>query len=186
MSIATIFTSSDGNAYALEPGVNLSGLDLTGANLSGLDLTGANLSGITLLYANLEGCNFADANLINANLHCANLNDANLRSANLKGANLCGADLSGSDLTDCYMFTANLRNADFEYAFVETHTGEKFHFVGGYLGPHLRWIPKTVPKGWVIVDGLVVQLAESDKRVAILNGELCSLIGPQTDTTQDD
>jgi uncharacterized protein YjbI with pentapeptide repeats len=59
----------------LEPGANVSGLNLGRLPASGMNLQGTNLSGAILRNANLRG--------------------ANLRGADLSGARLQGADLSG-------------------------------------------------------------------------------------------
>ncbi len=64
------------NGYTIEPGADLSGVNLSGADLSGADLSGADLSRARLTRADLA----------RANLRGANLTRTNLRGANLKGA----------------------------------------------------------------------------------------------------
>jgi hypothetical protein len=64
----------------LEPGVFVTGADLSYADLTGMDLHGGRLS--------------------SANLRNANLTDSNLSFSSLYAVNLSGADLSGADLTN--------------------------------------------------------------------------------------
>ena len=82
-------------APILEPGADLTNMDLSGLDLSNVDLSGANLSG-----ADLSGANLKHTNLTDANLSGANLSGSILEYTNLTQANLTGADLTGSSSSD--------------------------------------------------------------------------------------
>ena len=56
------------NGYKIEPGANLTGVDLSGVLLGHADLSGANLAGVDLCYANPTGANLAGVDLRQADL----------------------------------------------------------------------------------------------------------------------
>ena len=84
----------------LEPGVDLSGCDL-----SGVDLEGAQLSGATLVGTSFQGARLLDADFSGADLRGADF-DYLITNADLgwwSGTTLSGSDFTGADLTGATM-----------------------------------------------------------------------------------
>jgi len=127
----------DLSGAVLEPGIDLSNMNLCGiildnaklwgaklqrsnlqerASLQGADLSGADLEGAYLLYANLNEANLGKAKLRGANLYNAQLQKVDLWAADLTytelvDADLEGVNLRGAELVNTYMSGANLSNA---------------------------------------------------------------------------
>ena len=151
---------------ALLEGANLKSALLSGANLEGANLEGANLNGSSIARANLEGAILKGATISSSNAERANLTNANLEGAYLQrarfiGANLTGALLSGADLRAANLSGANLEGALLEGALLELVTSER-----------LKGKPASLPKGWSLVDGTLIE----DRELKELSDELFKTI----------
>ena len=113
-------------AFAIFPGLNLSGrdlresdfqrLDLRSANfddtiLENVDFSSANLNGASFIRSKMQGANLRNAELQGADLAWAELQRANLAEAKLQGANLAEANLQGANLAEANLQGANLAEA---------------------------------------------------------------------------
>ena len=129
------------------------GLPVPYPNLRGANLSGANLSGAIFRPAGgsaphqsggggqQNAADLSFANLSNANLRGADLAQAYLWNANLTNANLAGAVLRNSNLTD-----ANLSNAQLYGA-----------VLSGVISDRIVGIPRSLPPGWTLVRGKLIQ-----------------------------
>jgi uncharacterized protein YjbI with pentapeptide repeats len=147
---------------------NLRGSYLTNANLSGATLTGANIASATLGTANLTSVvsgglrgipkslpkNWKlvggylvgpSAKLVNAKLSKLNLSKIDLSKVDLKGADLTGSNLSLCNLQGASLAGAKLGGAIMQNAKLDS----KSH------GVRVTGIPKSLPKGWKVVAGVL-------------------------------
>jgi uncharacterized protein YjbI with pentapeptide repeats len=96
--------------------IDLSGADLRGHFLENVILPRASLNGANLESANLAGANIFRAGLYRTNLRLANLSRAQIRETIAQEAILIGADLSDARFSDVDMTQANLKDAIFVHA----------------------------------------------------------------------
>jgi hypothetical protein len=124
-------------------GINLSEADLSGADLYQTDLsrsnlklaclTGADLSGAKLEAADLYKCDFRDAFLPEANLNDAYLGAVRFCFADLRGATLVSANLTEADLRDAKLSGADLRTANLTRARIGRANLSHANFAGSLL-----------------------------------------------------
>ena len=141
---------------------NLAGADLKGAdfewaflksaNLSGSNLKGLNLSGAYLQMADLTGANLTGANLENADLSRANLKGVDLKGSICYGTNFSGADLKGANFKRVFLKSANLHGANLKEANLK-----------GVISGKIKGVPKSLPDGWSLVGGVLVNKSEGIK-----------------------
>jgi uncharacterized protein YjbI with pentapeptide repeats len=147
---------------------NLWGSNLTNANLTGATLTGANIASATLGTANLTNVvsgglrgipkslpkNWRlvggylvgpSANLVNAKLSKLNLSKIDLSKADLKGADLTGSNLSLCNLQGASLVGAKLGGT----IMLNSKLDSRSH------GIRVIGIPKSLPKGWKVVAGVL-------------------------------
>ena len=151
MLMSAVFAQSDCNEnnwkdYYYSDGKDMSDCDLRGVDFTGRMLTGANLTG-----ANLTGANLTRTTLVRANLTGANLTGANLTRIFLTGSDLTGADLTGADLTAKLAGGADLTGADLTDAILE-----------GVESDNIIGIPLSLPDGWSLVDGTLIEDEETE------------------------
>ena len=151
MLMSAVFAQSDCNEnnwkdYYYSDSKDMSDCDLRGANLTGRMLTGANLT-----RANLTGANLTRVNLVRANLTGANLTGANLTRISLTGSDLTGANLTGADLTAKLAGGANLTGANLTGAILE-----------GVESDNIIGLPQSLPDGWSLVDGTLIEDEEME------------------------
>ena len=115
--------------YLVGPNVDLIGVDLSQIkqfDLNNADLTGANLTNVVLTGVYLPDVNFT-------------------------GANLTGADLSSAQFYDCNFTGANLTDA----VLTNTYLNDKV-ILTGIKSSLIKGIPKRLPKGYFLVDGIII------------------------------
>ena len=116
-------------------------------NLAGADLKGADLEWAFLKSANLSGSNLKGLNLSGAYLQMADLKGANLTGANLENADLSKANLKGADLKGSICYGTNFSEAD----------------LAGVISGEIKGTPKSLPDGWSLVGGVLVNKREGVK-----------------------
>jgi uncharacterized protein YjbI with pentapeptide repeats len=135
--------------------------DLTYANLSGMSMVGSSFIGVDFSYANLTGLS---------------MNTGGFGESNLTGANLSGGIFSGVRFLTVNLTSANVENADFSGAIFERITSSQ-----------VKGIPKVMPEGWVLVDGVFLKLQGTTMRVdlgvAVVGKDLVPQIIGFPDTT---
>ena len=107
-----------------------------GKDMSDCDLRGAHLSGRTFAGANLTGANLTGANLTRISLTGSNLTGANLTGANLTAKLAGGANLTGVNLTDAIL--------------------------EGVESDNIIGLPLSLPDGWSLVDGTLIEDEETE------------------------
>jgi uncharacterized protein YjbI with pentapeptide repeats len=115
--------------YLVGPEVNLAGVDLSQIkqfDLNKVDFTGANLTNVVLTGVYLPDVNFT-------------------------GANLTGADLSSARFSYCNFTGANLTDA----VLTNTYLNDKV-ILTGIKSSLIKGIPKRLPKGYFLVDGIII------------------------------
>ena len=90
------------------------GVDLSEINLEGADLQGANLERAILVTTNFKDANLKGANLTYSRLNLANFRNANLSESNLSGSILLGSDFSSANLYKANLSSTNMSNANFK------------------------------------------------------------------------
>jgi len=159
-------------------GSSMTKANVTKGNLGGSDLTNVNLTGATLTEANIASASLGTANLTNvvsgglrgipkslpknwrlvggylvgpsANLVNAKLSKLNLSKIDLSKADLKGADLTGSNLSLCNLQGASLVGAKLGGAIMlNAKLDSRSH------GIRVTGIPKSLPKGWKVVAGVL-------------------------------
>ena len=90
------------------------GVDLSEINLEGADLQGANLERATLIFTNFKGANLKGANLTYSRSNLANFSNANLSESNLSWSILQGSDFSFANLYKANLSSTNMSNANFK------------------------------------------------------------------------
>ena len=90
------------------------GVDLSEINLEGADLQGANLERATLIFTNFKGANLKGANLTYSRSNLANFSNANLSESNLSWSILQGSDFSSANLYKANLSSTNMGNANFK------------------------------------------------------------------------
>ena len=198
MLMSAVFAQSDCNKDNWREYYNSEGRDMTDCDLEGAFLDGANLEGANLEGANLENVRLEGANLYGANLYGAILTFAILEGAILEGANLEGADLKPASLSKVILTGANLSGANLEGASLEradlsgailegASLGHDIEFTGVILAHaelkganiwhqfksgEIRGRPLSLPDGWSLVDGTLIE----DRELKELSDELFKTI----------
>jgi hypothetical protein len=94
-------------------------VDFEGANLRGASLGYAQLQGASLYLARLDGASLAFAQLQGASLEQAALPGALLEGVQLQGASLYEALLQGASLQNAFVWRADIRGTDAQWARIE-------------------------------------------------------------------
>ena len=167
-----------GDALALLPGVDLSGLDLSAVDFTGVNLSGANLRGVNFANAILNGVDFSGAFALGADFTGVTVNALTniggmlfrgslpaiawsgaalefIGGVDLSGYNLGNFDLSDLDLSGISFDSLDLRNVNFNGALNLDLTG-----VANLFGVDLRGV--SLPSG--------LDLSGIDLRSADLSG----------------
>jgi len=159
--------------YLLGPNVDLTGVDLS--QIEQFALNDSNLTGANLSRAKLTGVYLRDVNLTRANLTDADLTGVHLSNVNLTRADLTGVDLSNAHFNDSVILT-------------------------GIKSSLIKGIPQTLPKGYYLVDGIIIgpdidipsntlkgfKLKRKYKKIKIKNKNVNKeyIIGPNVDLTR--
>ena len=102
--------------------------------------------------ADLTGTNLTGANLENADLSKANLKGADLKVSICYGTNFSEADLKGANLEWAFLKSANLNGVNLTEA-----------DLAGVISGDIKGTPKSLPDGWSLVGGVIVNKREGIK-----------------------
>ena len=171
----------DCSKVRLVPGADLRGCDFRGVDLRGLNLKNANLKRADVRDTKLQKVNLKKVNFKKAKMQRATLNKAKLRKAKLKKAQMQRtnlvkakmqkAKLQRANLCHSNLWRANLRRANLRHTDLCNASLRQARLAGvnvgganlgganltGAISRGVTGTPKTLPDGWVLVNGVFVQ-----------------------------